>query len=352
MHSNVLENVLHFAIASYDWASLRCPKISLAFGFALALVRPDLAPAQSWNWESCIIISEKAAEESGKAFSLAPPEASHIVSQISSSIELDRPVGVIPCDFMREIAVVPPKAPNGTDYILINTNLLSFILDTNSPEQAQFIIAHELAHILNADFSHAKDQISRKVKEDEADLFGTCAVARLGGDWANLETFLLRLRSVEHEDYSLFNDVRVTLKNKFAECASGTTNFEVVEEVLPRADEEFVQGTRGINPNYVDPESMLRCAGCVGWVPVGDYDPTKKRWVSTNFNEASGDAQPNRIFKIGEPYTHFGGPIYSVPGGFEEVGWLNPNDSFKVVNLEYLEFDEGIFSFFAQVAPN
>ncbi|MFP7572506.1 hypothetical protein, partial [Marivita sp. S2033] len=175
--------------------------------------------SQAQVWKVCIEEAQSEAAMNEGVLGLAPSEAEGIVSQISDTIGLNRPVDVVPCEFMRDIAIVPPTAPSVGDYILINTGLLSFVLDGDTPEQAHFIVAHELAHILNADFSPKKAAMARRQKEDEADLFGVCAVARLGGSWTNLERFLKRLRSVEHDDYSLYDEVSDALKTRFENCA-------------------------------------------------------------------------------------------------------------------------------------
>lgn len=206
--------------------------IHLAFTFSLGLavvlwiVPTNSSTAQSWNWSSCIQTAEEDVENENVGFSLAPPVAEKIVSEISDTIGLDRPVKIVPCNYMNEIAVVPPFQDNSNEFILVNSNRLSIVLDGDTPEQAQFVVAHELAHILNADFSSRKSGTSRRIKEDRADLFAACAVARLRGNWSSLDQFLKRLRSVDHEDYSLYDGVIGAIKKRFDSCSNSSPYVE------------------------------------------------------------------------------------------------------------------------------
>jgi len=195
---------------------------------------------------------------------LVPSDARRTVEAIKSSMSISRAIGVVGCTLIdrNTLAIVPDPDKVGGDFIVIDGPSLGQVLRSDFPEEANFIVAHEMAHILNDDFGPGRADVSRRKKEDEADKFAVCAVARLSGSWSSLALFLRNLRDLQSEDYSLFADVEDNLKNEFNKC------------YVERRGETIAGPPIGVGPSifYLDlnTEELRGHAASVSFSPSGD----------------------------------------------------------------------------------
>ncbi|MEP5757904.1 MAG: hypothetical protein ABJ327_01080 [Litoreibacter sp.] len=160
------------------------------------------------------------------------------------------------------MAIVPNPDQVGGDFIVIDSPSLGQVLRTDFPEEATFLVAHEMAHIINDDFRAARAQLTTRIKEDQADKFAVCAVARLSGSWESLAVFLRNLRDVPSEDYSQFIDVEANLRSEYDRC------------YVARRGEEATQSPNNIGDIAfyldLDTEALKGYSTSVSFSPSGD----------------------------------------------------------------------------------
>lgn len=188
----------------------------LAFAALWVFASQGVSQAEAQAWRFCLNQAKEQAATQG----LAASRAEQIVANISLSMSVRRPISVIRCDELEEgrLAVVPDPSVAGADLIAIDTFALGAMLNDGSEEQANFIIAHEIGHILNSDFSEQRQKLSFKQREIDADLFAVCTVARQRGKWLELERFLKRFRSAQTSTHPYYLESRDAYQREFLKC--------------------------------------------------------------------------------------------------------------------------------------
>ncbi|MCV9960757.1 hypothetical protein OIU34_02495 [Pararhizobium sp. BT-229] len=198
-------------------------RIALAISIALGMlgVAPTLAYAQGASSQLCVS-QYLAAKNSGQQLGIATPEGEDLINQVAHSIGLGRGViTVVPCFYADQAFAwyAPPDlqtVPEG-EYIIYNPDWLRQVVGKERT-QTIAVFGHELGHFLNRHFTTNK-KAPNVEKETDADRFAGCAVARLNGDFNQLDDLLQRIRPEESSgDYPSYDQSLAVAKTGFQKC--------------------------------------------------------------------------------------------------------------------------------------
>lgn len=115
-------------------------------------------------------------------------DAEKVIEQVATSLGLRARVVVIPCNLVNKAEAYVPHQEDGVppgEYIMYDPDWYREVIGRERM-QGIWIFGHELAHILNRDFTARRD-VPQFEKETSADLFAGCAVAKMKGDVKTLE---------------------------------------------------------------------------------------------------------------------------------------------------------------------
>jgi hypothetical protein len=206
------------------------------------------AGAQAWTLKPCM----EQVSTQHDAFEIPASEAEALINQVAKSIGLvGVDVHVVSCELAdKAYAYVSDGNEEGVPagkYIVYNPAWLREVIGKDQV-QAGALFGHELGHLLNDHFDAAKD-LSTQQKETEADHFAGCAVARLLGQWADLEDLLSRVRSEKDELYPDRLSSLEAAKNGFDACGGG--NKVVVEKEINCPDGYSIFDNSFFSDSYI-----------------------------------------------------------------------------------------------------
>lgn len=170
------------------------------------------------QYRTCVD-SHLAKVKESPALGIAPSEVDRLVSRVSESIGLKRPITLVPCSSVEKAYAWPDDKSPELEYIIYNPDWIRGILGKDEV-QAIALFGHEMGHFFNGDFTVRKN-FSRKQQEIDADYFAGCAVARISGDFAKLEDLFYRLRDEQEALYPSRLKSLESAKNGFSKCGGG-----------------------------------------------------------------------------------------------------------------------------------
>lgn len=133
-------------------------------------------------------------------------EAQELTDSIVQSLGLRRKITAIPCTWLPVAAQAWTMegsqirtVPEG-DYIIYNPSRVQMIIGSERA-LAVALFAHEVAHILNSDFTSSRTELGIKKVEGDADYFAGCMVARLQFRLEDVNRLIHRVRDENDVSY-------------------------------------------------------------------------------------------------------------------------------------------------------
>ena len=168
------------------------------------------------------------ASSDHSALGFAPSDVQKVVDDLAAVAGLSSAgIEIIPCDGYKKVESMymdNASIPKG-EYILYNPDWINNVIGRNitdknraEHDQAIFIFAHELGHILGRHFTVNKGLESLQ-KETLADQFAGCAAGRMGASWDNIEQLLRRLRPEVDGTYPSATHAIAFVKERFDRCS-------------------------------------------------------------------------------------------------------------------------------------
>lgn len=157
------------------------------------------AHAHSQHAKRCLGTYFESIDLSEEALSIDQSDGQRLVSEIVESFGINREIDAVPCEnpLVKVIAfptsALPERGIPAGEYIIYNPTWVREVIGQQRV-QAIALMGHEIGHYFQGHFSSAST-LTRLEKETEADYLAGCAVARMSGDWKELEEFLRRIRS-------------------------------------------------------------------------------------------------------------------------------------------------------------
>jgi hypothetical protein len=189
-----------------------------------AVGQPVSAPAQPEI--SCVKhFFERSADDPVEP---TAADAETVIVQVATSLGLRPGVVVIPCNLVSKAQAYVPRQQDGIppgEYIIYDPDWYREVIGRERM-QGIWVFGHELAHILNRDFTVRRD-VSPLERETSADLFAGCAVAKMKGDVKTLEDIVYKMRR-EKEGVSGYPDRAVSL-------AASRSGYDLCGGVQPAA---------------------------------------------------------------------------------------------------------------------
>lgn len=186
------------------------------------------------NIEQCIIEhyanKSTVSESEPVALGIALGDAESVVSQVAEHLNISSTPILVNCGYVPKahahfvpnekfVGSKPATVPAG-EYVIYNPVWIRETVGANKG-QVIAIFGHELGHFINRDFIAPRmTQTSIARREEDADKFAGCAVAKMGADLKDLEDILSRLRT----DYSTI------YPDKFTSLAAAKEGFESCRE--------------------------------------------------------------------------------------------------------------------------
>ena len=217
-------------------------------GCAALLCSTLSQPMRSYAQVTCIQQYAASAPEQPLAF--APSDIENLVGQISQAIGLSAAgIRAVPCSGIGNGNVMAisyfdrTDIPKG-DYILYDPIWVRQVIGVviNRPlsserDEAVVLFGHELGHLLGRHFTTQSD-LSRLVKETEADRFGGCAASAMNAKWENVANLLGRLRGDYDTTYPSREHSIAAAREGFNRCGR-----RVAAEGAPSGDRDVVQSS-------------------------------------------------------------------------------------------------------------
>ena len=107
------------------------------------------------QYRTCVD-SHLAKVKESPALGIAPSEVDRLVSRVSESIGLKRPITLVPCSSVEKAYAWPDDKSPELEYIIYNPDWIRGILGKDEV-QAIALFGHEMGHFFNGDFTVRKN---------------------------------------------------------------------------------------------------------------------------------------------------------------------------------------------------
>lgn len=232
-----------------------------ALVFAISSLPATVAPAGASKavMEVCL---EQYFEDKSPSLSIDQTEAQELIQKVATLSGVRKAVFVLDCSSISKaeaaIFETTGSIPAG-NYVVYNSRWTQEVIGKDTV-QAHAIFGHEFGHFINEHFT-ARAGIDDKLKEEEADYYAGCVVARIGGSWDSLESLLARLRdepgsSQERKDYP----------NRLESTAQAREGYDACKGVVQAVTLESLDLSVQPSPTLVRFKA--------GSVDVGEFDVT------------------------------------------------------------------------------